>query len=313
MISDPHETGIRRDTYRKDQRLESYLIRLNRHLEFFPSGECEEGTFPLIYVVGLPRSGTTLLSQLISRYLPVGYINNLIARFWLNPVVGIRLSQAVFGPHIRENISLKSCYGVSPDPWGPHEFGYFWRHWLKLDEARTHKLPGDIMTRIDREGLRRALDMIAGAFEAPVVFKNIICGPQASFLSDVRPRSLFVLIERDPKAVAVSLLRSRKERYGDTSVWWSLKPSTFDDICCIKSAEEQVERQIVDGKRDLEEELAKSGTKSIRVSYESLCEDPVRCLEEIAGAVSLLGYPISLLGAPPQLTASKNVISSDRT
>jgi hypothetical protein len=306
MQNDPHESGLRQAVFRKDEYLEAYFDRLNRHLAGFevegiPGGE----KYPVIYVVGLPRSGTTLLSQLISRCLPVGYINNLIARFWRNPVVGIRLSQAAFGPDIREKINLSSTHGVTTDPWGPHEFGYFWRHWLKLDEARTHKLPADILARVERTGLRQALDRMAGAFGAPLIFKNIICGFQASFLNEVRPNSLFVLIERDPQAVAVSLLRSRKERYGDASVWWSLKPSTYEEICNIKSQEVQIERQIVDGARDFQEELAKPGVNSIRLSYEALCANPVKSLEMIASATESFGYPMSILESPPQLTASR--------
>jgi hypothetical protein len=304
MLKDPHDDGLRLEQFRKDEVLEQYLIRLNHFLQAF---EVEEGVpgsaFPAIYVVGLPRSGTTLLSQLISRYLPVGYVNNLIARFWLNPVAGIRLSQAIFGPGIRERIALVSTHGVTADPWGPHEFGYFWRHWLRLDEAPTHKLPQETLDRIDRTGLRRTLDRMAAAFGAPIAFKNIICGLQAGFLTQVRPNSLFVLVQRDPKAVAASLLRCRKERYGDVSVWWSLKPSTYGQIRHL-SPQEQVERQIEDGARDLEQELAKPGVKSIRFTYETLCADPVKCLQMVANVTTTLGYPLTLLGSPPPMPTS---------
>lgn len=308
MITDPHEAGVRLNAFQKDEVLEQYLVLLNRHLEGFSPEEAiaDAGrNHPIIYIVGLPRSGTTLLSQLVSRYFPVGYINNLIARFWLNPAVGIRLSQVVFGSDVREKISLKSTHGVTTDPWGPHEFGYFWRYWLKLDESRTHKLSAEILKKIDRAGLGLVLNRMAGAFCAPLVFKNIICGLQASLLSEIRPNSLFVLIERDPKAVAVSLLRSRKERYGNASVWWSLKPSTYEEICTLKSPEEQIERQLRDGARDFQEELAKPGINFIRLSYEGLCADPAGSLQQIANATASLGYPMSLLGAPPQLTASR--------
>jgi hypothetical protein len=306
MLSDPHDAAQRLDVFQKDALLERYLAQLNLYLQGFGGKGDENGaSFPLIYVVGLPRSGTTLLSQLISRYLRVGYINNLIARFWLNPVAGIRLSQAVFGTDIRERIDLVSRHGVTADPWGPHEFGYFWRYWLQLDGSPTHKLLPELLDRIDRALLRQVLDRMAGAFDAPIVFKNIICGLQAKFLSDLRPDTLFVLIERDPKAVAVSLLRSRKERYGDDSVWWSLKPSTYAEIRAITSPEDQIERQIFDGARDLHEELAKPGVNSIRLTYEALCSDPVKCLQIVANEMTSLGYPMSLLGSPSPLTPSR--------
>lgn len=306
MLKDPHDAAPRLDQFRKDESLENYLVRLNHFMQGFEAGEGAAGSaFPAIYVVGLPRSGTTLLSQLISRYLPVGYVNNLIARLWLNPVAGIRLSQAIFGPDIRDRIALASTHGVTADPWGPHEFGYFWRHWLRLDEAPTHKLPQATLAKIDRTGLRLVLDRMAAAFDAPIVFKNIICGLQAEFLTEVRHNSLFVLIQRDPQAVAASLLRARKERYGDATVWWSLKPGSYGEISRLSSPQAQIERQIADGARDFEHELAKPGVRSIRFTYEDLCADPVKCLQMVADATKTLGYPLALLGSPPPMTASR--------
>lgn len=306
MLNDPHEAGKRQEEFRKNELLEDYLLRLNTYLDGFDAGDgASGGSFPLIYVVGLPRSGTTLLSQLISRYLPVGYINNLIARLWLNPVVGIRLSQAIFGLDVRQKIDLCSTHGVTADPWGPHEFGYFWRHWLRLDEAPTHKLQKDALEKIDHNGLRTSLDSMAAAYGAPIVFKNIICGLQAEFLAQARPNSLFVLIERNPEAVAASLLRSRKERYGEASVWWSLKPSTYAEISCLKSPQAQIERQIADGAREFDAELARPGVQSIRFSYEELCADPVKCLRMVADATASLGYPLQLLGFPSPMTVSR--------
>ena len=307
MFDDPHDAGQRRECFRKDEGLEDYFTRLNAHLATFDQGgESSGAAFPLIYIVGLPRSGTTLLSQLLSRYLPVGYINNLIARFWRNPVVGIRLSQVVFGSDIRQKIELASTHGVTAEPWGPHEFGYFWRHWLRLDEAPTHKLSKTHLDSLDCTGLAMTLNRMAAAIEAPLVFKNIICGFQAEFLTKIRPNSLFILIERDPKAVAASLLRSRQQRYGDESVWWSLKPSTFDEIRCLPTAQAQIERQIADGRSDFHAELLQSDVNLIRITYEDLCRDPLNSIQMVADASAALGYPMELLGSPPPLQAAIN-------
>ena len=46
-----------------------------------------------IHIIGAPRSGTTLLSQLLLSFTQVGYINNLIAAFWNAPLYGIYLSK----------------------------------------------------------------------------------------------------------------------------------------------------------------------------------------------------------------------------
>jgi hypothetical protein len=41
---------------------------------------------PVFFIVGAPRSGTTLLLQTIINHYNLGYINNFIARFWEAPV-----------------------------------------------------------------------------------------------------------------------------------------------------------------------------------------------------------------------------------
>ena len=303
-LDDPHDVGKRLEPFRKNGKLEDYFVRLNEHLQAFDQSEVSSGeAFPLIYVVGLPRSGTTLLSQLISRHLPVGYINNLIARFWRNPVVGIRLSQAVFGSDIRQKIELASTHGVTAEPWGPHEFGYFWRHWLRLDEAHTHKLSESHLDGLDHAGLAMALNRMAATFEAPLVFKNIICGLQAEFLTKIRPNSLFVLIERNPQAVVASLLRARQQRYGDESIWWSLKPSTFEKLRLIPEAQAQIEGQVADGCSDFHAELLKTNLNVIRITYEELCSDPLKTVRMVADASAALGWPLALLETPRLIEA----------
>jgi hypothetical protein len=306
-MNDPHEIGVRQVSYRKDPIIENCFIRLNQHLEVFDMNVEDDGrVFPTIFIVGLPRSGTTLLSQLISRSFAVGYIDNLIARFWLNPVVGIRLSKAVFGPDIRKQISTVSTHGTSKEPWGPHEFGYFWRHWLLLDESPTHKLPMDLQNRVDRQGLHFMLNQMAAAFQMPVLFKNIICGLQASLLHSICSNSLFIYIERNPEAVVSSILRCRNERYGDFNTWWSLKPSTFSEIIRISDPEKQVQRQVADGAKEMQEELSASGVNAIYLSYERMCSDPTGTLNKIASAMRELGSPVTFSGCPPKVILSLN-------
>ncbi len=109
---------------------------------------------PLIYVVSLPRSGGTLMGQLLCAQLDVGYISNLAARFWLRPSVGIALSSAVLGDDYRNRISFRSKSGRTPAVEDPNEFGYFWTHWLNLNKKKNHKLTGQQREKLDCEGLK---------------------------------------------------------------------------------------------------------------------------------------------------------------
>lgn len=294
--------NITSDDFQKSDFLENYLSNLNKYLQKFKNNlTIKNKNYPIIYVVGLPRSGTTLLSQLLSRYLSVGYINNLIARFWMNPEVGIRISETVIKRSERSKIKFKSIQGVSEEPWGPHEFGYFWSHWLKLDDFTSHKLSNSHLLKVDKKGLKKQLKTIINVFQSPVVFKNIICGLQASFLSSIHPNSLFILIERDTKSVASSILKCRKQRFGNERIWWSVKPSSYSKIIKIESPIKQIKCQILDTSNDLNHELEKPNVNCIRIKYEDLCSNPFKKLQMIRDKVSTLGYSLDFTECKPKI------------
>ena len=133
-----NENLLRAEKYRKNEDEESFLIRLNNnlarteHLYFQPVQE----QLPNIFIIGAPRSGTTLLSQLITFVLDIGYINNFIARFWEAPLQGIRLSN-IINTNLRQ-ISFNSTHGVTSNLNGPHEFGYYWTASFRNDKRREN-------------------------------------------------------------------------------------------------------------------------------------------------------------------------------
>lgn len=306
MTRDPHEQHDRLDRFRSDADDEAWLLALNEGLTGVELPQPKRGSIypsqlPLIYVVGAPRSGTTLLSQLLSRYLTVGYIDNLVARFWRRPSVGIHLSRILLGAEGREGITFESEHGTTRGIAGPHEFGYFWRHWLQLDEQPTHHLSESAIRALDAPGLRRALeDEVIAPFGLPVVFKNVICGFQAASLTRIHERSLFVHIVRDRDATCASILRSRAQRFGSYASWWSLKPSTFPEIAALDDPCAQVVRQVTDCRAEIATELGRPGVRALTLSYESLCGDPGGALRDIVEALATMGARVDTLDGIPQ-------------
>lgn len=297
MKLDPHEPGTRKEIFAKDNVGESFFFDLNQVLQQarLPAVLANQDVreLPLIYVVGAPRSGTTLLSQLISRHLPVGYISNLIARFWLRPSVGIRLSRTLFADDERKKISLHSTHGTTEGTTNPHEFGYFWRYWLNLDEALTHHLSDGMLSAIDAVGLKNALENeILSVFNRPVVFKNVICGFHAEFLTALHPASIFIYISRDPEAAAASILKVRQERFGSYETWWSLKPSTYPFYPPPRDPVDEVVRQVFDCQREMELELKKPNVNSFFITYKALCEDPQMVLNKVCEQLRIMGSKV---------------------
>jgi hypothetical protein len=304
MIDDPHETQPRVGRYQANAEDEAWLAALNQHLAAarLPSAAgVEPARLPLIYVVGAPRSGTTLLSQVLSRFLDVGYINNLIARFWLRPSVGIGLSRLVLGGSGREQIAFESEHGTTAGVAGPHEFGYFWRHWLQLDAQPTHHLSTAALQHLDRDGLREALEReILAPFGTAVVFKNVICGFHAEALTQIHAPSLFLHIVRDREATCRSILKAREQRFGSPTAWWSLKPSTYPEIAALVDPAAQVVRQTDDCRAEIAAELGRPGVLAMTIEYERLCREPLSVLHAIADAVAATGSGVRMLDGVPE-------------
>lgn len=295
MPADPHESGHRTAPFAKDDSTEQTFWRLNeaiRGIEVATSTEV--GVPPLIFIVGVPRSGTTLLSQLVSRFLDVGYIDNVVARFWANPVLGIRLSRAVLGPDTRSRIQLRSVHGTTEEPWGPHEFGYFWREMFGLDLAATHNLTPRERRNVDEQRLSTRLREIAVEFGRPVVFKNPICGFQASLIEKCYPNCLFVCTERDDDEVVESIRRARIERFGSDEVWWSLKPSTFPDISDLRPVDRQIRSQVRDCRAEFADEFTRLATPAITISYGEMRHDPLGVLHRLCDRLSSMGSDVTL-------------------
>jgi len=317
MRDDPHEPAERSRPFRKDDDDEAFLSALNEALAGCalpgPTTETEPARLPIVYIVGAPRSGTTLLSQIASRYLPLGYVDNVVARFWRRPGIGIRLSRMLLGRDARRAIAFESKHGVTSGAAGPHEFGYFWRHWLPLDQAPNHHLSPALLARVDVAGLRSALeDEMLATFGSGMVLKNVICGFHAAFLTRVHATSLFVHVVRDSYDTCASILRSRAERYGSYEHWWSLKPSTYPFAGVAGDPAAEVVRQVLDCRREIAASVAAPGVASITVPYPDLCADPGAAIEAICDALARLGSDVRPLATDyPQLRTTPSPVVPD--
>ena len=220
--------STRRDEYAKDADDESFVRGLNeqlapRELELYVECEIEH---PFVFVVGLPRSGTTLLSQLLAYSLDAGYVTNFAARFWLAPVHGLRLGRILFGTEKPDQ--FESDYARTADPREIHEFGYFWRHWLRKETFGDIVRSRELESTVDWDGLRLTLANIQRELGRPYVGKNMLGAYHMAKLNEVLGEVLWVHIERDPLDVAVSILDARRKHYEDLRSWWSYVPLEYD-------------------------------------------------------------------------------------
>lgn len=290
----------RRQDYYKNPLNEDFLLRMNLLLQEEESNVYKDYQIkhPFLFVFGVPRSGTTLISQLLAYSLESGYINNIAARFWLAPIHGIRVSKTILG-----NTKLKgfqSDYARTTNISDIHEFGYFWRYWLKKETLEDIVNVKSLEGNIDWSNLKKTLSSIQQEFNKPMVFKNILGAYHMPKFIDLLEKVLFIYIERDPLDTAISILNARKKYYGDLSKWWSYAPVEYDIIKDLNYWE-QIAGQIHYLKRFYQQEIDLIDKEYVlRVKYEDLCNNPKEVLERVQKrAKQQFKYEIKIENEPP--------------
>ena len=259
------------------------LVRYARNrallpLEWILQHRYREAHYPVVFIVGVPRSGTTLLYQLIARFLRVGYITNRMARYWMTPIAGAMLSGRVD----RSQIELESSYGAGATNMSPHEYSWFWQFYGYMSDHDD--LDEQALGKMDWRSITASLSGLAEYSQAPLVLKSLnSVNYQIRWLHRQMPQAKFIWIERDEVATARSILSVREARYGDSSIWWSVRPSDFREWT-ERSPEEQVAHQMDDIRGSIEDAFSSlDASSTFRTSYESLVSSPAQVLSKLAG------------------------------
>ena len=284
--------------FRKDPADERFLADLNARL--LPHEEADyaelDERWPTIHVIGPPRSGTTLATQLIAAHLDVGCINNLVAAFWAAPVHGIRLAKKLLP--IPAPSSYTSRYGRTDHISEPHEFGYFWASMLGYEQMSEPS--AEQIEAVDWARVRRTLTNMNAAYARPTLFKSFMASFYLPGLLEVLPRTCLVRLRRDPLDNALSVLEMRRSYASDPSVWVSLRPREYAWLRA-QSLPRQAAGQVVFTHAAIERGLAsRCHPYVLDVDYEQMCADPDAFLAQLRAMLSRAGAQVELLRpAPP--------------
>lgn len=240
---------------------------------------------PHVWVVGLPRSGTTLTMQLLCQHLQVGYVDNIMARFWRAPCTGARLSEIILGDE--RSVSYASNHGSTSDPGSPHEFSYFWHDLFGLEDHKKIDLK-TIRENTDWEQVRKKLNAIASIKKSPMVYKALWPAYFYEEFFSMFPASLYIMIRRPALEVAASLTRAREQYYGDRNTWWSMTFEGYEEYLALHYSD-QIAIQLSELSKLYFRPLEQ--TKRVRVldtSYKELCEAPQKFLNDVCGQLEVL-------------------------
>lgn len=235
--------------------------------------------YPPIIIIGPPRSGSTVISQILANAFQVGCVNNFIAKFWMRPALGAYLANEL-GIGVESGFSSK--FGRTTSIEGLHEFSFFWQRFF--DFSKTHHCES-IRPELAAD-LSMEIASLTRQFCAPILLKYCFGSVQIPALSRALPTARFVILKRDPFFTAQSLLLARKRLMGSIDQWWSLKPENFDTLLQLDPIE-QVVAQIYYTYSQIEKHRKQNGSTFIEIEYENIGSDNTSFLEDISSRLSL--------------------------
>ncbi len=229
-----------------------------------------------VFVVGAPRSGTTLLTQMVSCAFDIGYINNVAASWWQSPAAGVVYANRLV---TERRFAGVSNFGGTSGPAEPHEFGGFWRNKLGYRDMLQQESHDP-----DWDGLLRSLDQIGQAWEGrSVLFKVFQLVWHLQEIHQRRPETKWIWVQRDLPSNAQSL-RKLIELRGET--WTSAVPLKAIREFSDASDLERSVAQIVFYCEWLEQQFAAIPSSAVlRVQLSDLAAEPRQQLQRVGDFV----------------------------
>lgn len=290
-----------RSAFARNVALEELLGELNGLLagaEMQVLQRYREPRYPLVLVVGCPRSGTTLLMQWLAATGVFAYPTNLMARFYQAPYIGARIQQLLADPRYafrdeltgleRQTLDFHSELGKTQGLMSPNEFWYFWRRFFPYGDIQ--RLGKRALQGIDTATLKAELAALTEAFRKPFAAKAMMFNWNLPYLAEVLDRAVFIYLRRDPFFNAQSLLKARMKYYRDRNEWYSFKPPEYkqlqfgDPYYQVAGQVHYTNAAVMKGLSDIHPD------RWIGIDYETFCRYPYGLWEDLKRALARMDY-----------------------
>lgn len=296
----------RESAFQRNLKLEELLNEINTDLDVAEKllVQNEYKKYPIILLVGAPRSGSTLLIQWLANLGEFTYPTNLLSRFYNAPIIGAKIQRLLLDPEYNfrneisdfsKKIDYSSQNGKTKGALAPNEFWYFWRRFFPYEKLSMDYMPDSELTQcFDRELFIRELMGVANVFEKPIAMKGMIANYNIGFLNEMIDRVIFIHTKRNPYTNVASLLETRKRQFGDEKKWYSFRIPEMKELLKIENPIRQVAGQIYSINHTIEMALEKvADERKLVIEYEEFCHNPESYYFEIRHKLQLQKYEIS--------------------
>jgi len=286
-------TPDRSQFFQKNELLEKEISKLAEVLSnaesLLSSGDSTPNK-PVLFIVGSPRSGTTLLYQTLAHSGAFAYPTNFLSRFYASLGIGCKIQKLLFDQrfqyrdelalyHSEEEVSLSSELGKTKGALAPNVFWYFWYHHFSFGD--THYLSPDEWRNSNVKRFLSELALMQAEMEKPLVMKAMVLNWNLEQLACLSNQFLFLNIERELCENAESIYKARKRYSGSYEKWWSFKPPEYNEICHL-SPHQQVAAFCLSIKNSIQKSwLQIPEEQKLELSYEEFCSTPKVVFDKI--------------------------------
>ena len=243
---------------------------------------CDKPKHSPIFIIGAPRTGSTLLYQLLTNNFNVLYINNLTSIFHKYLLCGLSLSDFLYKKKshncFNSFLGNTNLCGLN----GPSECGDFWYQWLPREKhfINENDLPIESI-----EQIRKVVLSAINHWNKPFVFKNLNAGQRMRLIHRAFPDAKFISINRSPLFTAQSIWNARKSAGVSGNDWWSIMPKNFKKLLKLEPAQMIVAQIFFLEKQIQTDRKLFPKDNFITISYEKLCKYPDKTIEELTNII----------------------------
>lgn len=229
-----------------------------------------------IFMLGAPRTGSTVLYQIVVNNFNLFYISNFINDYFSQyPMTGGYLDRLL---NPRATVSYQSYYGKTAGQFEPSEGSQFFKFWYG-GRHPSEIYSKDILSE-KRAYIQKVFQYYSNISNRPLIFKNAWNCFRIKNILEMFPSSIFIWVRRDVEESAKSDLVARYRR-GGGHVWNSATTKDFLNIQKRPFCEQVVEQQLAYNKTIQRDLLKYAASRYIEVWYEDVV---VNCQQEL-GAI----------------------------
>ena len=218
-----------------------------------------------IFIIGLPRSGSTLLFQLLINNFKLSYFSNLVNVFFRCPVLILKIFKKKHLNNINDN--YQSNYGVIKGIYSPSESGSIYNFWLKNYNIKN---------------IKKTISFYIKTFKAPFICKNLNLSFKIKLIKKTFPESKFIYVTRDPKFIFQSIFLKAKSA-GEINI----EGFRLNQILNNKDYFKYLMSQIKKSNKKIISDLNETNSSFMVVDYSDICNNTNKTLDQISKFLSL--------------------------